>query len=235
MQTFNRLILLLLLVLGGCGDTESSSVAENADAGVSSSPDAGESDPGPDLTEAMFQADHVLDIRIDMQQSDWDELRVQTRSFFDVLGTSCLMSPPPRPFTYFPATVTIDGEEVTQVGVRKKGFFGSLSDTKPSLKIKFSEYLPEQRFSGMKRLTLNNNKSDPSHIKQCIGYQLFAKAGVPAPRCSFANVTVNGTNLGIFTNVESIKKQFLARHFESNGRDLSAQNQSSGAWHGARR
>jgi hypothetical protein len=179
-------------------------------------PDAGidpTADAGPDLTEEMYDPSHVIDVQVDMATADWDELRLQGRSIFDVLGASCLVEPPPRPFTYFPAVVRIDGEEITNVAVRKKGFFGSLSETKPSLKIKFSEYDETQTFSGLKRLTLNNNKSDASHVKQCIGYGLFSEAGVPAPRCSFAKVTVNGEYLGVFTNVEGIKKPFVARHF----------------------
>jgi hypothetical protein len=37
-------------------------------------------------------------------------------------------------------------------------------------------------------MTLNNNKQDPSAIHQCLGYAVFADAGVPAPRCNFAHV-----------------------------------------------
>lgn len=213
-------ILMLLAVFGvlglGCSDGGGGDLV---DAG-GSDPDSGEVDAGADLSEAMFLPNHVLDIEIDMEISDWDALRVQARTVFEVLGASCLEAPPESPFTYFPATVRIDGQEVSNVGVRKKGFFGSLSETKPSLKIKFSEYDDLKRFSGMKRMTLNNNKSDASHIKQCIGYGLFTEAGIPAPRCSFATVTVNGDYLGVFTHVESIKKPFVARHFADDSGNL---------------
>jgi hypothetical protein len=177
-------------------------------------------DPGPDLSDAVYDPDRLLDISIEMAPADWDELRGQTRSLFDVLGSSCLAEPPEKPFTYFPATVTIDGEVIDNVGVRKKGFFGSLSNTKPSLKVKFSEYDDLQRWSSLKRLTLNNAISDKSYVKQCLGYSVFAAAGVPSPRCNFATVTVNGDNLGVFANVEGIKKKFLKRHFEDNDGNL---------------
>jgi hypothetical protein len=109
--------------------------------------------------------------------------------------------------------VTIDGDTMENVGVRKKGFFGSLSEEKPSLKVKFSEYDPNQVYFSKKRLTLNNAISDESYVKQCLGYDIFAAAGVPSPRCSFATVTVNGESLGVYVNVESLKKRFLRRHF----------------------
>ena len=69
-------------------------------------------------------------------------------------------------------------------------------------------------------MTLNNSISDGSYVKQCLGYQLFADAGLPAPRCNFATVEVNGENLGVFVHVESIKKRFLGRHFEDNDGNL---------------
>ncbi len=39
-----------------------------------------------------------------------------------------------------------------------------------------------------------------------MAYKLFNDAGVQAPRCSFAKVTVNGEYLGLYSNVESIGK-----------------------------
>ena len=105
-------------------------------------------------------------------------------------------SPAPR-LIYFPATVSIDGERLDGVGVRKKGLIGSMSTERPSLKVKFSEYDDDQRYAGLERLTLNNCRL--LLIKQCLGYRLFAAAGVPAPRCGFAHVVVNGEDLGVST------------------------------------
>jgi spore coat protein H len=210
--------ILLSLLLGACGsDASTDPDAGIAEVDANPSADAG---PVPDLTAAMFDPDTVLDIAIEMDPDDWESLRHQTRSILDVLGASCLEEPPTRPFTYFASTVTVNGDVVTNVGVRKKGFFGSLSTTKPSLKVKFSEYLDDQRYSGMQRLTLNNAISDGSFVKQCLGYALFADAGVPAPRCNFATVSVNGESLGLYVHVESIKKRFLARHFSDNDGNL---------------
>jgi len=53
-------------------------------------------------------------------------------------------------------------------------------------------------------------------MNQCLGYQLFAAAGVPASRCNFAAVTVNGEELGLFAHVESVRDRFLALHFDRN-------------------
>ena len=52
-------------------------------------------------------------------------------------------------------------------------------------------------------------------MRQSIAYEVFRRAGIPAPRCNFASVTVNGKSLGIYTHVEAIKEPFLKRHFNS--------------------
>lgn len=169
----------------------------------------------------LFAPDHVLEVAIDMAPADWDALRAQTRREEDLLGREdCLASPFPSPFTYFPATVTIDGAVIAEAAVRKKGFIGSLSADKPSLKISVDEYAPDARFHGLARITLNNAVQDPSYVAQCIAYALFDRAGLPAPRCSFAHVAVNGQPLGTYVHVESIEDELLAHHYGSSNGNL---------------
>ncbi len=160
----------------------------------------------------LFDEKSVMEIRIEMSGESWKELRSENRSFIDAFGEKC-GEPLEKIFSWFPASVTIDGEKVEGVGVRKKGFIGSLSDVRPSLKIKFPYMEEDRRFHGTKRMTLNNNLQDPSNLHQCLSYRLFYRAGLPSPRCSFARVYVNGSDLGIYSHVESIKKPFLERVF----------------------
>ena len=125
-----------------------------------------------------------------------------------------------RPFaniyTWFSGAVTVDGETYSNVGVRKKGFLGSHSDTKPSLKLRFDKYVDDQSLGRViERMTLNNSLQDASMVNTCLTYKIFAATGSPSPRCNFATVTVNGKNLGLYVHVEEIKKPFLARHFNS--------------------
>ncbi len=194
----------LLLAISACG---SSTVDETGT-------------PPVDPTEAVFDPARFLAIDITIDPADWDELRIQTRSLDILVGDNCLDEPRVRPFTYFPADIAIDGQVVATVGVRKKGFLGSMSTERPSLKVKFNEYVAGQQFSGLTRLTLNNCRQDPAYVRQCVGYRLFERAGVPAPRCNLARVSVNGADLGIYANVESIKRTFLARHFDDDRGNL---------------
>ena len=171
----------------------------------------------PDAADPYFALDRVLDVAIEIAPEDWDTLRHQTRTFEDLFAEIAeyeLSRPFADIYTWFPATVTIDGETHTKVGVRKKGFIGSQSDTKPALKLRYDKYVDDQSLGGvMGRMTLNNSVQDPSMINTCLTYGVFAAAGSPASRCNFATVSVNGRDLGLYVHVEEIKAPFLARHF----------------------
>ncbi len=166
-----------------------------------------------DPTAAVFDPTVVQQVDIVMAPADWDFVRGQTRDLLESLP--CAEVEPTSPFEYRPATVTVNGTVLTNVGVRKKGFQGSLSSSRPSLKVDFGEFTSGQQYSGMDRLTLNNMRQDPSDINTCMSYYLMAQAGVPAPRCNYAHVTINGVDRGIFANVESIKNPYLIRNFGS--------------------
>ena len=173
-----------------------------------------------DPTDEVFGPDHVLEVEIEIDEAQWALLRAQSRVIGDILGADCFEGPHASPFTYVPAEVTIDGESVGLIGLRKKGFFGSLSASRPSLKIKFDEYESGGRFAGGDRMTLNNNNQDPSRLNACLANGLMRAAGVPAPRCNFAHVTVNGVSLGVYTHIEEVRRAFLGRHFDRDDGNL---------------
>ncbi|NCG18118.1 MAG: hypothetical protein GWP91_03790 [Rhodobacterales bacterium] len=194
---------MLLALAAGCKSPDDTSTTTTTD------PEA------PRADAPYYAADHIVEVDIQMSTVDFELLRLQTRDILDVLGGDCLAHPAPSPYTYLEASVTIDGQTVDNVGVRKKGFIGSLSYDKPGLKIKFDEYIDDGNLSGMTRFTLNNNVQDPAIIRQCLGYQVFRDAGIPSPRCNFAHVTVNGEDLGIYSHIEAVKRDFLRQHYSS--------------------
>ncbi len=158
--------------------------------------------------EQLYDSSLVHEIRIDIPAASWRKLRFQSRDLTKALGKELA----PKPYSYFKGNITIDGHRVEGVKIRKKGFLGSLDDMRPSLKIRFDK--GQSPFSGVDRITLNNNKQDESLLSQHLSYRVFQKAGLPAPRTSFARVIVNDTDLGIYTNVESVRRPFLSRQFK---------------------
>lgn len=163
--------------------------------------------------ENFFDVEHIVDVQIELPAESWDEIRFQSRDF----SASLSKETPQSPFEYVKGNVTINGMLVKDVGIRKKGFFGSLDSNRPSLKIKFAEYVEQDPIEGLDRLTLNNNKQDPARYCQYLSYKLFRDSGTIAPRCNFAKVTVNGDYLGIYSNVESIRSEMLERGFGDGG------------------
>ena len=161
----------------------------------------------------IFPTDRVIDVQITVSQRDWDTIRYQGRDFMTALGAERQFKPMERPYTYVEASVSIDGVVFPKVGLRKKGFIGSLSHTRPSLKVKLNHIDKEGGIEGLRNLTLNNNQQDTSLMSQFMGYALFNAIGSPAPRCAYAKVTVNGKNLGIYSHVETMRPPLLKRAF----------------------
>lgn len=128
---------------------------------------------------------------------------------------------------YVPGELAFEGQRFDQVAVRYKGSYGSLftcvdgqgqiTCDKLSLKLKFSEYDPERRFYGMKRLNLHAMTSDDSKMHDAIGYQLFRQYGVHAPRTAYARVVVNGELLGLYAVVEQIDGRFTRSRYPDGG------------------
>ncbi len=165
--------------------------------------------------DALFDPAHVLEVRIQIAPADWEALRHEHHDLLVALGPGRLEKPEPKPYKTYPADVTIDGVRVPHVGLHKRGFLGSASMQRPSLGIRFSEYEEEKSFCGATRMSLNNNQQDPSQVHQAIAYRVFNAAGVAAPRCNFARVTVNGRYLGVYSHVEPVESGFLKRRFGS--------------------
>ncbi|WP_437825565.1 CotH kinase family protein [Sorangium sp. So ce1153] len=176
--------------------------------------------PDPDPSDAMFDPDHVIEVGITMAPEDWDTLRRQSRKVSELFGDVCMDGPKESPYTQFPASVTVDGTTLEMSAVRKKGFLGSASLSKPSLKVSFDEYVDGREHAGLEGLTLNNARQDPSLLKTCLAFKVFRDAGLPASRCNFAHVTVNGEDLGIYAHVEPVGKRLLERHFTDASGDL---------------
>jgi hypothetical protein len=116
--------------------------------------------------------------------------------------------------TYVPATVRQGGTVLTNVGIRLKGM-GSFRpvDEKPSLAVKFDEFVPEQEYRGLTKLMFNNSAQDPTFLAELLATGLFRDAGVPAPRITYARVRFNGRDLGLYVVAEAMNKRFLKEHF----------------------
>ncbi len=106
----------------------------------------------------LFRADRVTEVKIQVAQEDWDTIRKQSRDFMEALSGDRREGPVAGPYTYVKADVEINGVTFSGVGLRKKGFIGSLRHTRPSLKVKLDHRQEGAHLGGLTSLTFNNNK-----------------------------------------------------------------------------
>lgn len=198
----------VIVAVGGCSGGEGTAPEPPV-----ISPVPGPRPPSPDALDQLYSREHLLEIAIELAPADWEQLRGEGRGLIEGF-----LGPGGESFEYteFNGTASVDGQRYTNVSIRKKGYLGSLSRPRPSLKLDFGEVEAATGAEAgrvFERLTLNNNRGDNTRARTCLAYDLFAKAGVPAPRCNLAHVVVNGEDLGTYSNVEPIKKPMLARNF----------------------
>jgi hypothetical protein len=120
-----------------------------------------------------------------------------------------------------PATFTFDGVTLKNIGVRQSGgiYMPYLPiEGKPSLSVKFDEFVPNQKLYDLDKLIIKNERQDVSFLSEHITYEIFRRAGLAAPLTAHARVVINGIDLGLYLLREPIDKSFLTRNFGSDAK-----------------
>ncbi len=108
----------------------------------------------------------------------------------------------------------IDGNRLDSVGLKLRGATSASSDQTP-LEVDLNKYIRGKHYDGYKKFNLRNNYLDLFLQRENLSYDLYRRAGLPTPRCAYAEVFVNGTSRGVYSMVEGIDKRFLEDHFPS--------------------
>jgi len=99
------------------------------------------------------------------------------------------------------------GEECWDVDIRYRGDTARLMDKKC-----WKVFFPgSDLFQGQEELNLNADYVDQTLLRSYIGYDLFARVGVPSPRAGYAPLYINDTYYGLFSQAEQIDERFLHR------------------------
>jgi spore coat protein CotH len=114
-----------------------------------------------------------------------------------------------------PCTITYDGETVEEAGIRQKGNLNSVTSltSKPSFSVKFDEFDKYGQVFGLNKILLNSAGQDPTFLRDQLGSDMYARAGLPAARTAHGLVTLNGLTYGLYVIVEAVDTTFLARTF----------------------
>jgi spore coat protein CotH len=145
----------------------------------------------------LFTEAAVRQFKIHIEPTEWNKLKADNR-------------------TYVHASIAVDDEAFKLVGVRLKGqgSFRPLED-RPSLAVKFDEFVDGQKFCGLTKIMLNNSSQDRSYLSEYICTSLYRDAGVPVGRVTFAHVELNERDLGFYVLIEAMNKTFLRQHFRN--------------------
>jgi spore coat protein H len=114
-----------------------------------------------------------------------------------------------------PCSITYDGVTVDNVGLVKvpdNGVVDPLAG-KPSFSVKLNEFDANKDLFTLSRFTLQSSISDPSLLREHLGYEMYRRAAIPAKRTGHASVTFNGVVLGVYVVADYIDKKFSARNF----------------------
>lgn len=138
---------------------------------------------------------------------------------------------------YVVCAAVIDGEAFRNVGIRAKGntslsSVSAYGNDRYSFKIEFDHYDSTKTFHGLDKLSLNNIIQDNTYMKDYFVYQMMNYMGVAAPLCSFAYITVNGEDWGLYLAVEAVEDSFSERCFGSSGNLYKPDSMSMGGGKG---
>jgi hypothetical protein len=151
--------------------------------------------PNCDAAGPFFDGTALHDLHLTMKADDWEALKENYR--LD---------------TYYPADFRWRNVSVPRIGIRSRGA-GGRSGIKPSLRLDFNRYVPEQEFLKLSAIVLANAVQDPAMLNRRLSMTIFAAMELPAPRVVHARVFVNGEYVGLYEAVEAIEKAFLKRAF----------------------
>lgn len=151
----------------------------------------------------LYNTSTIAEIEIDFYQANWDAL---LDSYMAADSDERIL-----------ADVTINGVVFDSAGVRYKGN-SSYSDrrTKNPLNIKLN-YVKDQDYDGYYTLKLSNGFKDPTFVREVLAYEISQKY-MPTPLAAYANITINGSYIGLYTNVQSVNDVFTKAHYYSEDR-----------------
>lgn len=150
----------------------------------------------------LFDTSEIMTVNIIMDEDQWQELLDNAISE-----------------KYYACDVEINGETISNVGIRTKGNTSLSSiandpDTdRYSFKIKFDKYVDGQTCMGLDKLVLNNNFADATNRKEALVYDMFQYLGADASLYQYAKISVNGEYWGTYLALEAVEDSFKLRNY----------------------
>ncbi|AXG74201.1 T9SS C-terminal target domain-containing protein [Flavobacterium arcticum] len=149
--------------------------------------------------QGLYDLNTIQVIEITFAESNWDALLDAAEPSDDYISAE---------------SVSINGTAFTNVGVKYKGNSSyNANQVKNPFHIELDTYV-DQDYEGYTDIKLSNVIFDPSFVREALAYKILQDY-MDAPLANFAKVYVNGSYIGLYTNVESISKKFVDNRFGS--------------------
>lgn len=151
-------------------------------------------------TQSFYDINTVQEIRITFSQSNWDYQLDTAES-----GSGGYI---------MAQSVEINGTLFDSVGVKYKGNSSyNAGQVKNPWHIELDHY-KNHSYQGYTDIKLSNVAKDPSFVREVLSYYILRQY-MDAPQSNYANVYVNNSLIGLYTNDEAINKDFCEDHFYS--------------------
>ena len=162
----------------------------------------------------FYDLNTIQTIEITFAQSNWDQLL--DAEYAGAGGYIMAQS------------ITINGETFDSIGVKYKGNSTyAANQTKNPFHIELDTYKDHQ-YEAYTDIKLSNVAKDPSFLREVLSYQILRQY-MDAPLSNYANVYVNGTLIGLYSNSEAVSKKFVNSRFYSKSNAFFKCNPPDGA------
>ncbi|WP_339886829.1 CotH kinase family protein [uncultured Flavobacterium sp.] len=149
--------------------------------------------------QSLYDLNTIQTIEITFAQSNWDALLDAAEASDAYISAQ---------------SVSINGTVFPNVGAKYKGNSSyNASQVKNPWHLELDTYV-DQNYQGYTDIKLSNVIFDPSFVREALGYKILGNY-MDVPLANYAKVYVNGTYIGLYTNVESISKKFVDSRFGS--------------------
>lgn len=162
----------------------------------------------------FYDLNTIQTIKITFSQSNWDQLLDA-----EYAGDGGYI---------MAQSVEINGQAFDSVGVKYKGNSTyKANQVKNPFHIELDTY-KEQKYENYSDVKLSNGSNDPSFLRDVLSFYILRQY-MDAPLSNYANVYVNGTLIGLYTNTEAISKKFVNSRFGSKSNTFIKCNPPDGA------
>jgi hypothetical protein len=168
--------------------------------------------------QSFYDENTIQTIEITFSQSNWDQLLdAQKAGAGDYIMAQ---------------RVSINGVVLDSVGVKYKGNSTyNANQVKNPFHIELNTY-KDQSYLGYNDIKLSNVANDPSFVREVLSYKILRQY-MDAPLSNYANVYVNGTLIGLYSNSEAVSKKFVDSRFNSKKNTFIKCNPPAGAGPGS--